>query len=164
MNYSGIINCSLVDGNGFRVALYVSGCKHKCEGCHNPETWDFNNGKPYTAEVETILFDRVDKPYIKGLTLTGGDPLFSCKDVLALLKRFREKFGNTKDVWLYTGCTMDEILSDNEKCDIVKLCDIIVDGRFKIELRDTNLPFRGSKNQKIWRKNPEGAFEISDLN
>ena len=66
MNYSGIINCTIVDGNGFRVALYISGCNHKCEGCHNKETWDFNFGKEYTHKVEEILFDRIDKP-----TLTG---------------------------------------------------------------------------------------------
>ena len=165
MNYSGIINCTIVDGTGFRVALYVSGCKHNCNDCQNKETWDFKAGKPYTKDVEEILFDRIDKPYIKGLTLTGGDPLFNCKDILPLLRRFRERFGDTKNVWLYTGFTMDEILSStDEKCEILKLCDAIVDGRFKIEQRDTTIPFRGSKNQKIWQKNADGAFELSDLN
>ena len=76
MNYSGIINCSIVDGEGFRVSLFISGCKHHCEGCHNKETWDFNHGKPYTEKVEEVLFDRLSSPHIKGLTLTGGDPLY----------------------------------------------------------------------------------------
>ena len=102
MNYSGIINCTIVDGNGFRVALYLSGCNHRCEGCHNKETWDFNFGKEYTHKVEEILFDRIDKPFIKGLTLTGGDPLYHSAEVLELLKRFRERFGETKFVCIYS--------------------------------------------------------------
>lgn len=165
MNYSGIINCTIVDGTGFRVALYVSGCKHCCEGCHNKETWDFKAGKEFTKEVEEILFDRIDKPYIKGLTLTGGDPLFSCEDIFSLLKRFRERFGNTKDVWLYTGFTMDEIrMSSDLKNKVVELCDYIVDGRFDVNQKDTSLAFRGSRNQKIWKKNSENVMKVSSLN
>lgn len=165
MNYSGIINCTIVDGNGFRVALYISGCNHKCEGCHNKETWDFNFGKEYTHKVEEILFDRIDKPFIKGLTLTGGDPLYHSAEVLELLKRFRERFGETKDVWLYTGFTMEEIsLSDDLKSNVIELCDYVVDGRFEISKRDTSLPFRGSKNQIIWKKGENGMFEHSSLN
>ena len=165
MNYSGIINCSIVDGTGFRVALYISGCKHCCEGCQNKETWNFKNGKVFTKEVEEILFDRIDKPYIKGLTLTGGDPLFSCEEVLALLKRFRERFGNTKDVWLYTGFELKEIsLASDLKNKVIELCDYVVDGKFKKGLRDTTLAFRGSSNQIIWKKNENGEFQRSNLN
>lgn len=165
MNYSGIINCTIVDGIGFRVALYVSGCRHRCLGCHNRDTWDFNAGKEFTKEVEEILFDRIDKPYIKGLTLTGGDPLFSCEDILSLLKRFRERFGNTKDVWLYTGFTLDEImLSSDLKKHIVELCDYVVDGRFDINQKDTSLAFRGSKNQNIWKNTSENVLKLSSLN
>lgn len=165
MNYSGIINCSIVDGDGFRVALYVSGCKHGCKGCHNKETWDFKAGKEFTKEVEDILFDRLDKPYIKGLTLTGGDPLFSCEDILPLLKRFREKFGKTKDVWLYTGFTIDEImLSSDLKNKVVDLCDYIVDGKFDIEQKDNTLAFRGSRNQKIWENTSENVLKLSSFN
>lgn len=165
MNYSGIINCTIVDGTGFRVALYVSGCKHGCVGCHNKETWDFKSGKEYTNEVEDVLFDRIDKPFIKGLTLTGGDPLFSCKDILPLLKRFRERFGDTKDVWLYTGFTIDEIMSSNdEKKEVIELCDYIVDGKFDITQKDTTLPFRGSKNQNIWENTSKYVLKLSKLN
>ena len=81
MNYSGIINCSIVDGIGFRTTLFISGCKHCCNGCQNLQTWDFNYGKPYTKEVEEVLFDRISKDYIEGLTLSGGDPLFSADEV-----------------------------------------------------------------------------------
>ena len=147
MNYSGIINCSIVDGTGFRVSLFISGCRHHCEGCHNKETWDFNFGKPYTEEVEEVLFDRLSSEHIKGLTLTGGDPLYSPDDVYSLLKRFRERFGDTKDVWLYTGFTY-EYCKEHFK-NILELCDYIVDGVYENKLRDINLPFRGSSNQRI---------------
>ena len=163
MNYSGIINCSIVDGKGFRVALYLSGCKHHCEGCHNKETWDFNSGKPYTKEVEDVLFDRIDKPYIKGLTLTGGDPLFNAEEVLALIKRFREKFGDTKDIWLYTGFKLNDIINIGDaKTEVVNMCDYVVDGKFELSKRDTTLPFRGSSNQHILQNCGNGMFEITD--
>lgn len=147
MNYSGIINCSIVDGTGFRVSLFISGCNHHCEQCQNQHTWDFNAGKPYTDEVEEVLFDRISKPFIKGLTLTGGDPLFSSEDVYELLKRFREKFGNSKDVWLYTGFTYEYCLEHFKR--ILDLCDVLVDGRFEYNLRNVSLKFRGSENQRI---------------
>lgn len=147
MNYSGIINCSIVDGTGFRTSLFISGCKHHCEGCHNKDTWDFNNGKPYTKEVEEVLFDRISDSHIKGLTLTGGDPLYNADEVYQLLIRFREKFGDTKDVWLYTGFTYEYC---KEKFgNILELCDYLVDGLYDCKLRDINLPFRGSSNQRI---------------
>lgn len=164
MNYSGIINCSIVDGEGFRVALYVSGCKHYCEGCHNNATWDFNNGKKYTQDVENILFDRLNKSYIKGLTLTGGDPLYNFEDILPLLKKFREVYGTSKDVWLYTGFTMEEIDSNDKYKEVIDLCDYVVDGRFVLSKRNTTLSFKGSDNQIIWQKDKEGNFIKSKLN
>ena len=147
MNYSGIINCSIVDGTGFRVSLFVSGCKHCCVGCHNPESWDFNNGKPYTKEVEEVLFDRLSNEHIKGLTITGGDPLYSADDVYQLLLRFRERFGDTKDVWLYTGFTYE--YCREHFSNILDLCDVLVDGEFKIQEKEYGLDFRGSRNQRI---------------
>lgn len=164
MKYSGIINCSIVDGDGFRVSLFVSGCKHCCEGCHNHQTWDFNFGKEYTSEVENILFDRIDNSFIKGLTLTGGDPLYSVDDVYGIVERFRKRFGNTKDIWLYTGFTMEEIQGDEKMKQLIDKCDFVVDGMFKKAERDVNLAFRGSRNQIIWEKNENGEFIHSKLN
>ena len=134
MNYSGIVNCSIVDGLNFRTTLFISGCKHCCKGCQNPQTWDFNYGRPYTNEVEEILFDRVSKDYIKGLTLSGGDPLYSADEVYELLVRFRERFGDTKNVWLYTGFTYEYCKENFSK--ILDLCDVLVDGTYKCEERD----------------------------
>lgn len=147
MNYCGIVNCSIVDGSGFRVSLFISGCKHQCAGCQNQHTWDIKSGKPYTEQVEEILFDRLDKPYIKGLTLTGGDPLYSSDDVYDLLLRFRKRFGDTKNVWLYTGFTYEYCLEHFKH--ILDLCDFLVDGPFDINRRNVSLKFRGSDNQRI---------------
>lgn len=147
MNYSGIVNCSIVDGIGFRTTLFISGCKHCCEGCQNPHTWDFNAGRPYTEEVEEIMFDRISEDYIKGLTLSGGDPLYSADDVYELLVRFRERFGDTKSVWLYTGFKYEYCKEHFSK--ILDLCDVLVDGTYKCEERDLTLAFRGSRNQRV---------------
>ena len=147
MKYSGIINCSIVDGIGFRTTLFISGCKHCCEGCQNKNTWDFNAGRPYTKEVEEILFDRISEDYIKGLTLSGGDPLYSADEVYELLVRFRERFGDTKTVWLYTGFTYEYCKERFSK--ILDLCDVLVDGTFKCDERDSTLAFRGSRNQRV---------------
>ena len=147
MYYSGIVNCSIVDGLNFRTTLFISGCKHCCKGCHNPQTWDFNAGRPYTEEVEEILFDRISEDYIKGLTLSGGDPLYSADEVYELLVRFRERFGDTKSVWLYTGFKYDYCKEHFSK--ILDLCDVLVDGTYKCEERDLTLAFRGSRNQRV---------------
>lgn len=162
MNYSGIVNCSIVDGCGFRVSLFISGCKHQCENCQNKHTWEFNSGKPYTNNVEEILFDRIDKPFIKGLTLTGGDPLYSSKETYELLKRFRNKFGSTKDVWLYTGFTYEYCMGHFKH--ILNLCDYLVDGVFVKKLNNPSLKFRGSSNQIIWEKDENNNWIKSDLN
>lgn len=157
MNYSGIINCSIVDGIGFRTTLFISGCKHCCEGCHNPQAWDFNAGKPYTKEVEEVLFDRISNDYIKGLTLSGGDPLFSADEVYELLLRFRERFGDTKTVWLYTGFSYE--YCKEHFSNILGLCDVLVDGVYKCDERDYTLAFRGSRNQRVINlKNGEEMF------
>lgn len=157
MNYSGIVNCSIVDGLGFRTTLFISGCKHCCEGCHNPHTWDFNAGRPYTKEVEEILFDKISEDYIKGLTLSGGDPLYSADEVYELLVRFRERFGDTKSVWLYTGFKYEYCKEYFSK--ILDLCDVLVDGTYKCSERDTTLAFRGSRNQRVINlKNGEEMF------
>lgn len=165
MNYSGIINCTIADGTGFRVSLFVSGCHHHCEGCQNKQTWDFSYGNEFTPEVEEILFDRLDKPYIKGLTLTGGDPLFSAETVLGVVKRFREKFGNTKDIWLYTGFKMDYIMEHGGMMkEVIDMCDYVVDGKFELSKKDVSIAFRGSTNQIIWEKGEDGEFKPSVVN
>lgn len=146
MKYLDILDCDIADGEGIRVTLFVSGCSHHCKGCHNPESWNPDNGKEFTEEVKEKLFKLIDRPYIDGLTLSGGDPLFcnNIKDIRQLCFEFKQKFPN-KTIWLYTGYTLDKI----KALDFLRCIDVIVDGPFIQELRDITLPFRGSSNQKI---------------
>jgi anaerobic ribonucleoside-triphosphate reductase activating protein len=147
MNYITIYKSSLSDGEGWRVVLFVSGCDHKCPGCHNPQSWDKNAGKPFTEETKEYLFNAVNNSEIDGLTLSGGDPLYSAniKDVTALCKEFKERFPN-KDIWLYTGSVYDDKLAQLE---VMQYIDYLVDGPFILEKRDTSQRFRGSTNQRI---------------
>ena len=148
MKYSEITYPDVNNGEGCRVTLFVSGCSHRCKGCHNPETWNFDFGKDFNDDVKIRLFDIVSKPYIKGLTLSGGDPLDSYDDVLDLVKEFRNRFGETKDIWVYTGYVIDDLLNLNKE-EILEYIDVLVDGEYIEERRDVSLAFRGSKNQRI---------------
>ena len=151
MKILNITSPDVNNGTGFRVTLWVAGCSHHCRGCHNPESWDYNQGKSL-REVRKDLFDRLDKSYIQGLTLSGGDPLAQSRKSLLelyfLLRRIKKKFPN-KDIWIYSGYTHEEILQDKFKKLVLSLCDVLVDGLYRYALRDTSLPFRGSSNQRI---------------
>lgn len=160
MKYKSITYPDVNNGLGCRVSLWISGCTHKCEGCHNQSLWDFNNGKEFVGDIKECLFSILSLPYIKGLTLTGGDPLLSFDDVFSLCKEVKEQFPS-KDIWLYTGFTMDYI-SHNEMFSILQYIDVLVDGKYISKLRDISLAFRGSTNQHIWMKNENGEFEIKD--
>lgn len=105
MNISGISYPDVNNGLGCRVTLWVAGCSHHCKGCQNKETWDKKSGRVFSKEDKDKLFEILSKPYIKGLTLSGGDPLDSFNEVLQLVKEIRDTFGSTKDIWLYTGYT-----------------------------------------------------------
>lgn len=146
MNYLTIYKSSLSDGIGWRVVLFVSGCSHKCKGCHNPQSWDANAGKPFDDTIKEYLFKAIDKEEIDGLTLSGGDPLFrgNRSEITKLCKEFKEKFPN-KNIWLYTGYLYDEI----KDLEVMNYVDVVVDGPFILEERDTTIPFRGSTNQRI---------------
>ena len=148
MKYSEITYPDVNNGEGCRVTLFVSGCSHRCKGCHNPETWNFDFGKDFNDDVKNRLFDIISKPYIKGLTLSGGDPLDSYDDILDLVKEFRNRFGETKDIWVYTGYVIDDLLTLNKE-EILEYIDVLVDGEYIEEQRDVSLAFRGSKNQRI---------------
>ena len=151
MKILNITSPDVNNGTGFRVTLWVAGCSHHCRGCHNPESWDYNQGKSL-REVRKDLFDRLDKSYIQGLTLSGGDPLAQSRKSLLelyfLLRRIKKKFPN-KNIWIYSGYTHEEILQDKFKKLVLSQCDVLVDGLYRYALRDTSLPFRGSSNQRI---------------
>ena len=147
MKYVSITASDVNNGLGCRVTLWVSGCTHHCKQCHNRKTWSFNSGRTYNEKVEEVLFNEIDKPYIKGLTLSGGDPLDSPEGIYEMLLRFRESFGYTKDVWIYTGYTYE--YCKEHFSEILELADILVDGMYDCTKRDTSLAFRGSSNQRV---------------
>lgn len=161
MRFQNITYPDVSNGTGCRVVLWLQGCSHHCEGCHNPETWDFLKGREFTDEYKEKLIEALNLPYIKGLTLSGGDPLDSYEEVYELLKEVREKCKG-KDVWLYTGYRMDDI-KGTDRSKVLSLVDVVVDGPFMQGLRNVTLAFRGSSNQIIWKK-VNGDFVKSDLN
>ena len=161
MNYAKIDKVSVADGIGVRTVLYVSGCSLHCKGCHNPECWDHSFGKLFTEDTMQELLLDLKEDYIRGVTISGGHPLdsYNLSEVYKIVKRVKMVYPN-RDIWLYTGYTWDQILiqeqiyEDHEvnspsPLDVVKLCDIVVDGPYIDELRDISLPFRGSSNQHI---------------
>ena len=156
MNYALIRENDIANGPGVRTSLFVSGCRHHCKGCFNPETWNFSYGKPFTQiEIDHII--KVSEPsYIEGLTLLGGEP-FEPENQAALvdlLKQFKEKIPNKK-IWCYTGFSFENDLlnkvqnkQENVK-ELLELIDVLVDGKFVEELKSSALLFRGSSNQNI---------------
>lgn len=140
----------MLNGDGLRVTCWVSGCSIRCFNCYNPQTWDFNSGIPFTENtMQEILYD-LSKPYIKGLTLSGGHPLdpHNAPKVLEIVKRVKMVFPN-KDIWIYSGYVWEDIIKDDILKEILKRTDVLVDGAYIDELRDISLQFRGSSNQRI---------------
>lgn len=146
MKYLNILDCDIIDGDGVRVTLFVSGCPHRCRGCHNPESWDAFSGKEFTEETIERIEKLLDRDFVDGLTLSGGDPLFfqNRPEITKLCKRIKEKFPQ-KTIWLYTGYEYEEVRA----LEVFDYVDVVVDGPFKIDLRDVSLAFRGSPNQRI---------------
>lgn len=158
MNYHNITKDDLSNGEGIRAVLWVSGCSHYCKGCQNPVTWDPNDGLPFNEEAKNELWNYLDPSYCSGLTLSGGDPLYSGNigDTLELLKDFRMRYGfsQEKTVWLYTGYAFEEVTDLTlGKC-ILRLIDTLVDGEYVEELRETSRHWVGSDNQVIWDRMP----------
>lgn len=149
MNLSGINYESIVDGPGVRLVLYISGCRHNCEGCHNPSTFSFSAGKEYTQELhdEIIRYLR-DHDYISGITLSGGDPMYSASDVEKLILDIRQEFPAIS-IWVYSGFTYEQSMAQPDMRRVLNQCDVLVDGMFMQNQRDITLPFRGSSNQRI---------------
>lgn len=146
MRYHNITKDDMLNGDGLRVVLWVSGCEHRCENCQNPVTWDINDGLVFDEKAKKEIFDLLDKDYISGITLSGGDPLHlqNRHDIGLLIDEIREKYPQ-KTIWLYTGYEWHEI----KDLPFIKNIDILVDGKYVDALRDVNLPWRGSSNQKV---------------
>lgn len=177
MNYWKIDKEDVCNGEGLRVVLWLSGCSHKCKGCQNPQTWDANSGIQFDESAKEELFRELDKDYISGLTLTGGDPLFESNldGVLDLLTEVNDRYNTSHDeirlslpqktIWLYTGYEWEHIfdlkwhyrpqtqeklsIRECKRQQIVSRCNVVIDGRYIDQQRDMTLKWRGSSNQRV---------------
>ena len=148
MYYHNIDHCDMLNGDGIRVSLWVSGCSLHCKGCQNPQTWGFNSGIPFDKEALHELYMALNKPYIQGLTLTGGNPMDNIPEVLHICRTVKEMFPS-KDIWLYSGYTFEELQQSQMAMCVLEYVDILVDGPYIEEQRDISLQWRGSKNQRV---------------
>lgn len=148
MNYHNITKDDMLNGDGLRVVLWVSGCDHHCKGCQNPITWNPKDGLPFDDNAKQEIFDQLEKPYISGITFSGGDPLYidNRATITEFAKEIKQKYSN-KDIWLYTGYEYEDV------CDleIMKYIDVIVEGKFVEDLKDVKYHWAGSTNQRIIR-------------
>lgn len=176
MRYASIRNMDISNGEGLGITLFVQGCHLHCKNCFNKETWDFNGGKEWTEETLNQFIDLADKPFIKRISILGGEPLAdeNVKEVFNIVTKLRSKFKDTKKIWLYTGYYINDFIEDNDlkipiefeeymmevgdkdeniikylKYGIISNCDYVIDGPFIDELKDFNLKFRGSSNQTV---------------
>lgn len=145
---AGIAYESLVNGPGLRRVFFSQGCRHKCKGCFNPDTHDFNGGEE--RDMDELIEDTIDNPMLKGVTFSGGDPLERAKEFTYMAKNFKE---HNLNIWCYTGYAYEYIIKHfNEKPEwkeLLKYIDVLIDGRFEIDKKDETLKFRGSSNQRI---------------
>lgn len=156
MNYGAIKKWDIADGPGVRVSLFVSGCRHHCKGCFQPETWDFDYGRKYTKETEKEILEAAGKSYISGVTLLGGEPFEpeNQKELAELITSLKNRYPE-KSIWCYTGYVFERDLMPGGTVyteytqKMLKGIDVIVDGEFIAEEKDLTLEFRGSKNQRI---------------
>ncbi len=155
MNYGEMKVYDMADGTGVRTSLFVSGCRNCCEDCFNRETWSFSYGKPYTQETENAIIESLKPDYIAGLSILGGEPFEkeNQSEVLKLVARAKKECPD-KSVWIYSGFTFEELLGGSRASgqtaeEILKLADVLVDGRFDKTKKNISLKFRGSENQRI---------------
>lgn len=163
MNYLKIEHDDVCNGIGIRCTIWFTGCSHKCTGCFNKETWDENSGIEFDIEAKKELFDELSKDYISGITFSGGDPLHENNiiEVNNIIQEIKKQFPN-KTIWLYTGYTWEELSPNtlirgideestihNVRANIIKSCDVVVDGPYIEDLRDITLKWRGSSNQRV---------------
>lgn len=146
MNYHNITTDDMLNGDGLRVVLWVAGCNHHCTGCQNPTTWDPNSGIAFDEAAKQELYEELSKDYISGITFSGGDPLHpSNRDtIFELIKEIKLIFP-TKTIWLYTGFLWKDIYT----LPLLSHVDILVDGKFQIQHKDTKLKWKGSSNQRV---------------
>lgn len=144
LQVAGIIDDSTVDGPGVRYAIFLQGCSHLCLGCHNPETHDYNAGS--SVSVDDLMRDIAQFKYVKGVTFSGGEPLDQAEALKEMVVRLKNK---GYDILIFSGYTLEEIMRDPAKFAVLKHTDTLIDGRFDLSLKTSDLRFRGSSNQRI---------------
>lgn len=151
MRYALMRKMDISNGTCVGVSLFVQGCPFHCKGCFNQETWDFDGGKEWTQEAKEKFLELADKPYIRRVTILGGEPLAknNLPEVVELMKEIKLTYP-TKDIWVYTGYEFSAV--QRLSPEVLQYADVIVDGRYIEDLKDITLKFRGSSNQNIWMK------------
>lgn len=147
MRYGQIRQFDVANGPGIRTTFFVTGCTHKCPECFNEEYQDKNFGDLWTDEETNKVIDYLNSDVVKGLTILGGEPFQNTKDLIQIVKKIKEK--TNKDIWIYSGYSFEELSENSVQRQLLELCDFLVDGLFKIDLKDLKLRFRGSSNQRI---------------
>jgi anaerobic ribonucleoside-triphosphate reductase activating protein len=143
MRVMNILHDSIVDGRGLRTVIFFAGCPHHCTGCHNPQSWERNNGVEMTMEE---IFQEVMANELSDITFSGGEPFLQSKEIMPLAQRLKHE---GKNIWCYTGYLYEELINHTQHRSLLKHIDILVDGRFDISKRDLSLLYRGSSNQRI---------------
>ncbi len=145
MKVMNIIHDSVVDGEGLRTVIFFAGCPHFCRGCHNPKSWNISNGTEMTVQE---IVEEVASNSLTDVTFSGGEPFLQAQEVSKVAKQLKNL---GKNIWVYTGYTLEQLLAseDTYKLELLRYCDVLVDGPFILEERDLTLKFRGSKNQRI---------------
>ncbi len=157
MNYIGLSKYDTANGDGIRASIFVAGCRLHCKGCFNPESWDFNAGKPLTNQVIEDLLSSIESPYMEGLSILGGDP-FEPENrggVLEICQRFRERFEDSKTLWIWSGRKYESLVKVPENKAILDLCDVLVDGAFVEHLKVSGHHWYGSSNQRVLEIHPD---------
>lgn len=151
MRYASMRSLDISNGENIGVSLFVQGCdRPHCYNCFNPDTWDFNNGKKWTKETENCFMELMDKPYIKRVSILGGEPLSlkNCYEVFLLCTKIKNNFPDKK-IWIYSGYKFEDILNCRQQLKAIICADVLVDGEYKDELRSLSLKYRGSSNQRV---------------
>lgn len=148
MKYSQIRTIDISDGPGVRVGLYTQGCPFHCKGCWNQDTWDFDGGKLLDKSVKKAILDSVSKEFVSGLSILGGEPLVknNLDELKELVSYIKDKYPD-KTVWVWSGFLFEDL--DKDQLEFINMCDVLVDGQFVEELKDLNLEYRGSSNQRV---------------
>ena len=151
MKYHNITHDDMLNGEGLRVVLWLSGCSHHCPYCQNPETWSAEYGLDFDDTAKNEIFTDLDKDYLSGITFSGGDPLFipNRLELLKFIEEIPKKYMDKKTIWVYTGYLYEEIIDDDIYKKIIQNIDVLLDGEFKIDLLSPNKHWVGSSNQRV---------------